>query len=69
MPIMDGFEASRNIKRLMEEGVIDRCPIVAVSANDTEEDKRRCLEAGMDEHCSKPLMEDVLRKVLLKYGY
>lgn len=69
MPIMDGFETSKVIRTLQEEKKIDKCPIVALSANSSEEDKRRCIEAGMDELCAKPLMEDVLRKVLSKYGY
>ncbi|HZW26637.1 MAG TPA: PAS domain S-box protein [Gallionella sp.] len=59
MPEMDGVEATRQIR---ERG--DGVPIVAMTANATEEDRRRCLEAGMDDFVSKPMVADDLRAVL-----
>jgi CheY-like chemotaxis protein len=50
MPVMDGFEATR---RLRERG--HRGPIIAVTANASEEDRRRCELAGFDFFLSKPV--------------
>jgi len=69
MPVMDGFEATKKLKELMRSGQIGECPILALSANDGEEDKIKCKESGMDEHISKPLREDTLRRILYKYAY
>ncbi len=66
MPLMDGFEATRELRKLMENKEIMEIPIVALSANDTEDDKRKCKEAGMFDHLGKPLYEEKLRKILEK---
>lgn len=50
MPVMDGLEATA---KLREEG--NKTPIVAMTANAFEEDKRKCLKAGMDGFLTKPL--------------
>ncbi len=52
MPVMDGLEATRQIRKL--EG-IKQPRIVAMTANAMKEDKVKCLEAGMDDYLSKPL--------------
>ena len=57
MPVMDGFEATRRI-RVLPGGDL---PILAVTASALEEDRRRVLEAGMDDLVPKPLNLDVLR--------
>jgi PAS domain S-box-containing protein len=58
MPEMDGFEATRAIRRRWPERKI--C-IIAVTAHAQEEDRKRCLEAGMDDYISKPVrMKDLL---------
>lgn len=54
MPRMDGFEAARRIREL-EAGRIRRVPIIAITSLTTAEDRERCLEAGMDEHVTKPI--------------
>ncbi|NNN04652.1 MAG: response regulator, partial [Elusimicrobia bacterium] len=53
MPGMDGCQAAAEIRRL--EAGRRRTPIVAISANTSEEDRRRCLDAEMDDFLSKPL--------------
>jgi signal transduction histidine kinase/ActR/RegA family two-component response regulator len=59
MPVLDGYSAAARIRDREEEH--DRTPIVAITAYALAEDLRRCLEAGMDDHISKPLLlEDVV---------
>jgi PAS domain S-box-containing protein len=53
MPVMDGFEATRQI-RLMEQATGQKTPIVALTANALDGDAQRCLEAGMDDFLAKP---------------
>ena len=53
MPVMDGLEAT---SKLRDEG--NKTPIVAMTANAFEEDKRKCLSAGMDGFLSKPLKKN-----------
>ena len=61
MPVLDGYGATQQIKELLG----DESPvIVAVTANATAEDKKRCFEAGMDGFVSKPLRLNQLQKVL-----
>ncbi len=54
MPVMDGYEASRYIRRL-KDPALARIPIIAMTANAFEEDKRAVISAGMDGHLSKPI--------------
>jgi two-component system sensor histidine kinase/response regulator len=65
MPEMDGFEAARAI-RARECGV-GRIPIVAMTANAMQEDRQRCLEAGMDDYLSKPVSSKSLADTLNRW--
>ena len=63
MPVMDGFEASREIRSLNFEKA-KTVPIVAMTANVFREDVEKCLEAGMNDHIGKPLdFDKVLEKL------
>ena len=66
MPVMDGYEATRLIRKMdrPDTGVI---PIIAVSANAFEEDMMKSRDAGMNEHIAKPFNRDKLEEVISKY--
>ena len=64
MPRMNGLEATRAIRALPQHA---RTPILAMTANAFAEDKGRCLEAGMDDFLTKPVVPGVLFATLLKW--
>lgn len=60
MPIMNGYEATRNIRNL-DDPVLSSVPVVAMTANAFDEDRKTALESGMNGFISKPInMSDVL---------
>ncbi|MDO4486671.1 MAG: response regulator [Bacillota bacterium] len=65
MPRMDGYEATRQIRSLKNKRLAN-IPIIAMTANAFEEDRRNSFEAGMNEHIAKPIEATVLTKVLDK---
>jgi len=62
MPVMDGYEATRKIRTFEKDR--RRTPIVALTANAFETDKKKCYQAGMDDYLSKPIDYDRLNKIL-----
>ena len=71
MPVMDGLEATKAI-RMLEREDAKKIPIIAMTANAFEEDRKACLEAGMNEHIGKPIdipqLKRVITKLLTKRG-
>ena len=65
MPDMDGFEATHHIRE--RETGMRRIPIIALTANALEGDRRRCLDAGMDDYLSKPFDLHQLDRVLTRW--
>lgn len=66
MPVMDGFEATRRLRRGEAGAAAARIPIVALTANATVECRSACADAGMDSFLSKPVWIDALHKELAK---
>lgn len=69
MPEMDGFDATREIRKLEASGEVrartgDRLPIIALTANAMKGDKERCLDAGMDGYETKPVESARLLKTI-----
>ena len=68
MPVMDGFEATSQIRRLeAEQGGPRRVPIIALTADAMQGDRERCLAAGMDDYLSKPFTPTQLWEVLERW--
>ena len=60
MPKMDGFEASRRIRKLELEQELDPTPILALSASVLGEVEEQCYQAGMDDYVGKPFQREIL---------
>ncbi len=67
MPVMDGFEATAEIRALEDQQVIKQMPIVAFTANAMKSDEEKCLSAGMDDFITKPINYENLEKVMIKW--
>jgi len=66
MPEADGLEATVEI-RTQESGKKSHIPIIALTAGASQEDREKCLEAGMDDYLTKPIEQPQLHKVLDRY--
>ncbi|MGH1374576.1 MAG: response regulator [Cellvibrionaceae bacterium] len=68
MPEMDGFEATRQIRKLEEEaGGDSHIPIIAMTAHTDDGDQSLCFACGMDDYLAKPVRYDVLESHLLRW--
>ncbi|PTQ06287.1 response regulator [Vibrio sp. ZF 223] len=66
MPVLDGFEATKQI-RALEEGTSKHIPIVALTANVVQRDKHLCFDVGMDEFLPKPVNQGKLREIAASF--
>jgi PAS domain S-box-containing protein len=67
MPFMDGFEATREIRRLETaeaRPAVRRTYIIALTANALKDERENCIDSGMDDYLSKPFRTDGLREAL-----
>ncbi len=67
MPVMDGFEATREVRAFERQSDRARTPIIAVTANVTENDRLKCMQAGMDDFVKKPFTFQQLDAVLCRW--
>lgn len=65
MPVMDGFDATRTIRKLEKELGRQQTPIIAVTAYHSEETRFECTNSGMDTYIPKPVVIADLLKVIL----
>jgi signal transduction histidine kinase/CheY-like chemotaxis protein len=60
MPVMDGYSATREIRRWERETGTGPVPVIAMTANAMSDDQARCIESGMDDHLAKPFSLEAL---------
>ena len=68
MPVLDGYQATRQIRQWEQQQGRARLPIVALTASAYDEDREHCLEAGMDDFLTKPLAVPALEAALAKWA-
>jgi len=67
MPAMDGIEATLEIRRREKAGALAETPIVALTANSSDDDRARCLAAGMNDFLAKPVKTEQIGAVLARF--
>ncbi|MCP4718845.1 MAG: response regulator, partial [Desulfobacteraceae bacterium] len=67
MPVMDGLEATRQIRIHEKEQELAAVPIIAMTGNAFESDRERCFKAGMDDFIAKPVEPDILARKIQLY--
>ncbi|MEZ9290373.1 response regulator [Vibrio lentus] len=66
MPVMDGFEATGNIRRVEKEtNATRRIPIIALTASVIDDDIQKCFDVGMDDYVPKPFKFEMLKEKVL----
>ncbi|SMP61430.1 response regulator [Anoxynatronum buryatiense] len=67
MPSMNGIEVTREIRRREKADGLNHTPVIAVTAYVGEEDRQRCLEAGMNDFLTKPVDTEALVKKIISH--
>jgi signal transduction histidine kinase/CheY-like chemotaxis protein len=67
MPVMDGYDAASEIRKLPNRADVAQVPIIAISANAFKEDIDKSFASGMNGHYAKPVDMDILTKILRQY--
>ncbi len=63
MPEMDGYDTTRHIRKDLKLGL----PIIALTSHASEEERKRCLTAGMNDYLTKPVSEEELYNITVNY--
>ena len=64
MPVMDGYEACAEMRKIEEKDKRKRTEIIALTAHAFVEIANKCIESGFDEHLSKPIKKKTLLRVI-----
>lgn len=64
MPVMDGYDATRQLRSIE---TFKSTPIIAVTGDDSEDNQSRCYEAGMSDYLLKPISKALIKNTLLKW--
>jgi CheY-like chemotaxis protein len=67
MPVLDGYGATKQIRKWEFDNTNKRLPIIALTADAFEEDRQHCLAVGMDDFLTKPVDLDTLKSTLIKW--
>lgn len=68
MPVMDGLEATRNIRE-REQDSVNKNLIIGLTANTYDADREKCINEGMDEYMAKPFDIEIFKEVIGKFGF
>ncbi|MDZ7742565.1 MAG: response regulator [Bacteroidota bacterium] len=66
MPVMDGYEAIKNIRKIRQ---LDKVPIIALTAKAMKEDREKCINAGANDYMTKPIKVDKLLSLMRVWLY
>jgi CheY-like chemotaxis protein len=69
MPNLDGYEATRRIRAGDAGDIFCEIPIAALTANTMNNEREKCIAAGMNEYLTKPININVLKLMLTKYQH
>ena len=67
MPVLDGYQTAKILKKMMQDKEIDNSPIIAVSAYNKESEENRWLENGMDDFLEKPISKHSFEELWNKW--
>jgi CheY-like chemotaxis protein/HPt (histidine-containing phosphotransfer) domain-containing protein len=67
MPEMDGYQATEQIRNLKSRVIDHKVPVIALTAQATKEDRKKCLNVGMDDYMAKPFQPKILADMLKKW--
>jgi len=67
MPVMDGYDATKAIRALIADGVLQDMPIIALTANAMKGDREKCIEAGTNDYITKPVKKADLNSTIAKW--
>ncbi|MBF0287167.1 MAG: response regulator [SAR324 cluster bacterium] len=68
MPIMDGYDATRMIRKWEKDHQFPAVPVIALTASSSEEELQKALDAGCMEHLTKPIQKEDLQKIIFQIG-